>query len=494
MFRVLVVDDEPGALAHIGSIIKVKCPEYTVVGTAGNGKECMEFIKKHPVDLVISDVKMPIMNGIETVTMLKQEYPEIMSVIVSGYQEFEYAQGALKAGASDYILKPIVPSEMQKTLTSISFKLRQKYYFERNNIIRGLCSGQSYEMEQLNHFFSYNQYYGAIIRKNGLPKRFSGSSGLEIYSDIYEMATIYGRDEMEELYLIPKEMLTGECFESYLFGIRAKYKTENEYSTLVYCIEPFLVEQMQKMIAHLYRKLDMTSVVGVSQMIQIERNVAKSDLDMNQNAINAMLCNMDYMIKEQQYDKAAKELRRLFKKWQEEKRPQLWLEYVSRQILYLIANYTKISLTMIECEYMMEDAFYYATSMEELIENLFEIMFKHLKESEENSKVDSPEFFQTITKYVEENLADALTLQSVCKHFAVSQTYLSKLFRKYEQQSFNRYLTDMRIKKALDIMNANKEVFIKDVAAMVGYSDQFYFSRIFRSCVGKCPSDYLEEL
>ena len=69
---------------------------------------------------------------------------------------------------------------------------------------------------------------------------------------------------------------------------------------------------------------------------------------------------------------------------------------------------------------------------------------------------------------------------------------MGKLFRKYENESFNRYLTSVRMEKAVKLMKETPDIFIKDVAARVGYNDQFYFSRIFRSYMGVCPSDYLE--
>lgn len=105
-----------------------------------------------------------------------------------------------------------------------------------------------------------------------------------------------------------------------------------------------------------------------------------------------------------------------------------------------------------------------------------------------------PEFFQTIKDYLIKHLDENMSLQVICKKFALSQTYLSKLFRKYENQSFNRYLTEMRMEQATRLMKENPDIFVKDVAAMVGYNDQFYFSRIFRSYTGYSPTNYLEKL
>ena len=76
--------------------------------------------------------------------------------------------------------------------------------------------------------------------------------------------------------------------------------------------------------------------------------------------------------------------------------------------------------------------------------------------------------------------------------FAISQAYMSKLFRKYTKESYNQYLTGIRMERAKQLMEANREFFVKDIAEMVGYRDQFYFSRIFRAYTGESPAEYLK--
>lgn len=114
MYKVIVVDDEPAALSHICSIITKKCPDYQVVTTAENGNEALDKVREFLPDLLICDVSMPLMNGIQLAATVKELYPDILSLIVSGYSDFEYAKGALQSGVCDYILKPVVPSELKK--------------------------------------------------------------------------------------------------------------------------------------------------------------------------------------------------------------------------------------------------------------------------------------------------------------------------------------------------------------------------------------------
>ena len=105
-------------------------------------------------------------------------------------------------------------------------------------------------------------------------------------------------------------------------------------------------------------------------------------------------------------------------------------------------------------------------------------------------KLDSREFLDEIKKYIDNNLDQELTVPSMCREFHLSQSYLNLIFRKHGMESFNTYLRNARIRKAKEIMDRNPQMFIKDVALMVGYKDQFYFSRIFRAVTGVSPSTY----
>ncbi len=494
MFKVMVIDDEPVALQHICSIIKMKCPDYELISTAENGQEAIEKIKIMQPDVVISDVKMPLMNGIDLVKVIKEKYPEIFTIIVSGYQDFEYAKGAIQSGVFDYILKPVLPSNLQSVLEKLAVKIEKNFYRERNKILHQVFTGQEVMNHNLEKYFTFEKYYAVVIRKNGLPRRFFQGNNVEIYSEMNEMITIFGRDEMEEMYMIPQEILFGDKIEYFIERMIPKKKDGIQYLTVVYSKDSFAVAHIQEKVKMLYRVLDTSAVVGLNQILEVNANKNNNDAKLNHASIKELLSKVDYLLKENQNDKVKKELKRLYKSWSEEQKPQLWMESMSRQILYLFRNYKKDAKAEIENEYMIEDAFFYATNIDELVDMLLEVMFQDLDECETCRKVDTPQFFSVIKQYINVHLAEQISLQSVCHEFGVSQTYLSKLFRKYENQSFNRYLTAERMKKATALMKDDPQIFVKDVAMMVGYSDQFYFSRIFRSYMGKCPSDYLEKL
>lgn len=103
--------------------------------------------------MIVTDVRMPIMDGIELVETVIRDMPEVYSVIVSGYQDFEYVKKAIQSGVCDYILKPVMPNAMRETLEKIALRLRVNYYHARNEIVHKVCNGVVCEEKEIARFF-----------------------------------------------------------------------------------------------------------------------------------------------------------------------------------------------------------------------------------------------------------------------------------------------------------------------------------------------------
>jgi two-component system response regulator YesN len=119
MRRVLLVDDETFILEGLKILIDWESEGYTIVATAHNGIEAYEYLTHNHVDIIVSDIKMPLMSGIELFDALqKNKVSNAYFVILSGYGEFEFAQSALRLGCIDYVLKPVTANELTAVLRS----------------------------------------------------------------------------------------------------------------------------------------------------------------------------------------------------------------------------------------------------------------------------------------------------------------------------------------------------------------------------------------
>ena len=123
MIRVLIVEDEPASAEYLTSLIRRELPDMEVSGLAENGEEALALMRKSRADIVVTDISMPVMDGLKLAEAVRAAWPMIPVVIVSGYERFEYAKTALRFGVSDYLLKPVKPAELRACLTRLALKL-----------------------------------------------------------------------------------------------------------------------------------------------------------------------------------------------------------------------------------------------------------------------------------------------------------------------------------------------------------------------------------
>ncbi len=489
MYKVVVVDDETASLEYIKNIIKKKCVDFEVVDIALNGEEALEKISKYLPDVVISDIKMPILDGVGLAEKVHNQYPDIYFLIVSGYGDFEYAKKAIKFDVCDYLLKPLKPSELNNSLKIIANKIKNDYYMERKKIIGEMCSNfKIVEENKLEKYFSKGEYYCGIIRKNGLPSRFNRSTDIEIFSLEEEQIHIYGRDEMELLYLCPTMLLSNQSFSKFMQKRFNREILENNYVTCIYKEEKFLLKDFPSIAKAIYGNLYNNVTVGKNKILTLKSENKKNEILVQKE--NELIELINFLIKNNEIKNLSKKIKRLFDIWIKNDLSQIAVERKLFSIFHKIKNNSKNPKEWENYEYELSDLFFYSTSMEEILENVIEKIDMHLPKGEEKEG-NNEELYYTILSFLENNMEKNISLTTVCRQFGISQTSLSKWFREYGNSSFNRYLTTIRIEKAKQIILTNPEIYIKDVSKLVGYNDQFYFSRIFRTIEGISPSEFI---
>ena len=153
-YRVVLADDEPEVLRSIQRTLDWEKYGFSVVGAFLNGLDVLEFLENHDVDIVFTDIRMPFMDGIELMHKIKEKYPYIKLVIISGYDDFQYAKEALIHGVLDYILKPINAREMSEVLQKVKDKMdteleeisRRKQFLKEQNLMEQEIAQTEYLM------------------------------------------------------------------------------------------------------------------------------------------------------------------------------------------------------------------------------------------------------------------------------------------------------------------------------------------------------------
>lgn len=498
-YRIVVADDEPAGMNHVCAIIEKKCSRYKIIGKAENGQDALSLIRQSRPDVVITDVRMPVMDGIHLVSQIKQEYPEIFTIIVSGYSEFDYVKGALRSGVCDYLLKPLVPSDLEKLLEQLEIKLKKHYYIKRNQMLKNLCSGVNMDGGEVSRYFPEGFYYCALFRKNGLPGRFYKSMGIEIFSMEEEQVYIYGRDEMEAIYLLSERLLIRDSFTKAAKRIFQRENSGSAYVTGIVCTEAFNLEKFPQKAKRLYRKLDETIVTGRSCLVLLDEPKKGCGRDAKE------ICSrnveekgkyeqLEQLVRFGKPDRFLKELSELLYIWEENQYPQIHVEARVRSLFSTLVSLYQPEMNFTEAEYALEEIFLCATDAADFSDSIQALFGQYFPKEEKDPADNKEHIYKEIRDFMYIHMAEPMTLHSICRVFGVSQTTLSKMFRVYENTSFAAYMTTIRIEKAKKLMKLDSKMFIKEIAEQVGYADQFYFSRIFRSVTGVCPREYMELL
>jgi len=480
MFRVFIAEDEMASMNYIKNIISAKCPEFSVVGEAYNGADALEKLQTQVVDVLISDIHMNNVSGIELVGKVKELYPQIQSIIISGYSDFEYAQGAIRASVSDYIMKPIDVAQLVKRMKIIAEKLQQEYFKIQLDIWHKLINKNTIEKEMADYYLPANLFGQALIRRGSLANRTTEMLGQEVvYTELCTTQWILSGRDANELLVIWKEESTHiEEIEK----LTARY-SEGLCSTVVYAEPPIKLENIYDTIKNLANSMDINITIGVTQTIKLG-STSKQEKMLDHKKF---LRSTDFHLQNGNITGLKNELVNHFNEWEKNRYGALQVEQALTQFFAKVLSYGKGDF--FDYTKPLTDALLYANSMGELLAEVWNIIVKML-DLPPSTRQSTSDIFALIDEYVMEYYMESLSLQKVCSRFNISQPHLSKLFRKHKNMTFTDYLTMLRMEEAKKLIDENGNIKLKDVAHLVGYSDSLYFSKVFKVYTGCTPSQY----
>jgi two-component system response regulator YesN len=488
LFTVVVIEDEPTALEHVCTLLKMKCPRFHIAGVAEDGAKGLDIIRQFKPDLVITDVRMPLMDGISLFKTVREELPFIHFVIISGHQDFEYVKSAMKLKALDYILKPVSPGVFQSVMDGVADIIEKTYNQNLEMILQHLDTGDPVEEALLKKYFSDSGYYIAIIRQGGLPRRFSTVTSTKIDRWNFGVYILHGRDENEIVFVCPCLDFSSEEFRQIICHNIEGF-TGKQYTTSIVYTKPVLPTGISAAIKMGYSCINNHLIVGHTSIIYIEGGYQKPTDKISID--ETTFIRSELLAKNGDIEGLKTELEKFLSFLSKQNCPQLQMENFIKDFFSPMLKQENIFDGGESFEYMFEDAFYYAPTLDGLTESLFDIADSLMQSNATlSTKLDTKLFFDSVRSYMIKNLSSPISLQLVCKTFGISQSYLCRMFRKYTGQSFNEFLTECRIGHAKKLLLKNPDMLIKDVAQISGYSDQFYFSRLFRSVTGMSPSEF----
>lgn len=501
MIKTVIIDDEPYLRQYISSCISEQNSNYQIIGDAGNGVDAIELIANKRPDVIFLDIKMPVLDGLQVV----EEVSEISNyrpfiVILSGYSEFEYAQKALRLNVFDYLLKPLDLNILKNLLEKIHNLLYEKKNDMKLQCLNALIHHDSLTLGQHDTSLCFSEYHiyhafylcigpYCIYRYNQFS--ISGTVNIEAFLDELLVNTlndacdfwILNGEHQNEFFIIISEKSPHALADIHKFGNRLYLHTQKNFSyvTLVEKKQIPTFNRIQDSILELKHYAKTYSIFGYSTYFSI----GKSEQTTLYNSFlsSTEQKQLQYAAENNQYAVLMEYIKIMLCQCEENKCTQQILENFLKRICQLI-NHNKYSMSVNE---KIDELLSASKNYSELLQNMKELI------SELCHNVLSAPHTHTIEHvrlYIDEHFTEPLSLDILSGKFGFSICYLSTLFKKTYHVSLNEYIIKKRIQRAEELLITAPNLNIKTIAEIVGYTDSYYFSRIFKSTTGKSPSSY----
>ena len=503
MYQIMLVDDELPALRYLKTIIKKHAPEFDVCAEFRDGSAALSWLKENKtcVDLLITDIRMPDMDGISLSKAARALIPSLHIVIVSGYQEFEYAHGAIEASVDDYILKPVSVSYMTALLEKTKCKLDSAISEKLGYTLTSIMNDKEYDSEFINHIFGNRNYHFALFRLGSVtyPQIPLLSASIVDPFEITDtekpkITLISGRDEKEFIAFADADV----PFEEFRSAVsRYKEMSSSPTTSIVWSPSVLPFENIGRFYNQASRLLRHCMIIGCHSEYELPEEISEQDslyesISGSAHISATLLKRISLNLIDSNIDAIKGIFSALAAQWTEEKATQRQVYLMMQQLIHHIqsvrtGNKKSTGQIIVEADILTNNA----ESYEGLMNDLFSIMFKD--DSSANRQLSAKDMFDYAVKSIHEKYYQPINIQTICSEVGISQTYLSRLFRKYGDTSFNAYLTKCRMENAQKMIKNNPEMPLHQISACVGYEDYAYFSKVFRQSIGLTPSQYQKQ-
>lgn len=450
MYKVMLVDDETWSLESLKSSVNWDDIGLNLHSTYKSSSNALSALSLDKPDLLITDINMPKITGIQLLKHAKKINPEIEVLVVSGHRDFTYAREALSYGASGYILKPFNRRDIEENLTSIKSRIENRksskfkeLVLEKSPTLISFLAKYNIILDGLNNYrliisnikisndksFPYlDDTYISIIPQNHLIKfkkgyKYGVVSNLKYSKDLFPC--IYAAKNLYLNYFI-------SCDETFfkrdLRHIKYKKEFSKELIILIENKERERVESYLKMLPNLILSND-GDINDVLNFYNSIRSFITIRSNVNLESFNS-----------------PKQLIEYYKTWEN-----------------------------------------FITDLKQAIRGLTSVP-SMLNPRDFDSYISS----QTI-KTINSNFKKQVNIKKLAEFFSTSPSYLSQVFKKETGQTIIGYITSLRMDEAKDLLISTRETVAK-ISEMVGYQDYFYFTKIFKKSWGVTPSKYRKDL
>lgn len=523
MYRVMLVDDEPALLNSLKKYVPWEEYGFEVACALQNGREALETLetlKKQDVDVVITDVRMPVLDGLQLAQEVKRRYPLVEIVILSGYNEFEYVRTALRSGAMEYLTKPIGKKELEEVLAKVKQRIRRREKLDRDmesmkseierheKVIRNqmYCNVLNNRME----WWGYENQNIALLEDSAANENFIlcvftfERQKTDLKQDFY---WVLFEHFLKEHPLHEKaDYFWQEWMFYYVLPCRehefSKEETEQRVSELMEEFEETAEVGIWAGISLCHHSIRELSVAGIECRMALEEAVGQEhrccifydDIKWGQHERTAdmeiVLNRISAIFRSSKKEKVQEGIGQIFYILDLQKADYQQYCGVALLLLSEIRRMTMGENERREIQHVMERLLRHR-SIEELKEEVYQSASQMMTAIDDNKKTQKQELVKETCCYLEKNFGKDLTLESISRELGVSKGYLCSVIKQETGETLFYHLTRIRLEEAKHLLGETDHK-IYTIAYMVGYKDYAYFAQVFKKSVGITAGEYRE--
>lgn len=530
--KVFLAEDESVVREGLRDNIPWQQFGYQFVGEAGDGEMALPLIRKTRPDVLITDIKMPFMDGLALSHIVGQEFPEMKIIIISGYDDFEYARQAIQEGVEQYLLKPITRRTLQKALTEVKEKIESEQE-QKNYLNKYQDDMHEYEQFFLRTFFE--KVFAGQIPVQEIYEEAQKHS-LDINAPFYNLVLI---DVKEKENRKKAGEVCQKCYEELMrfllrfsnyylvfrwnidiYGVMIKGEEENIAERTDKCLEGIAqicaqyeeeidwhaaagspIERFSQLSA-CYQKLNhifnyrffepskhILSEKQADELSAENRKGAFEVVDMNKT--NPELIR-SFLAKGQK-EEAGEFVGNFLRGMEQALHSRIFWDYTLLNVRFAVLSYVA-ELGVTQDEFLQSISVKDVQKMEISLENMRNYIEDMLTQAiccrDRENESQGRKTLNKSLEYIEENyMRESLSLNEIAAAQEVSPNYFSAMFSQEMQMTFVEYVTRKRMEKARELLR-DTDMRANEIALAVGYKNPHYFSFVFKKTQGCTPREY----
>lgn len=504
--EILIVDDE--AIERKGLIMLLKREKIDAhIREAGNGKQALEKLEEKPADLMLTDIKMPFMDGLELTDICSKKYPDMKMVIFSGYGEFEYARKAMKSGVTNYILKPVDPSEFHKTIETVTKQMSEAAVESENRDRRS-----DFILEHVMLELLYGRELETLdpsVRKmipDGFAEDITVMVLMSFNHDFFGLKSVNFSDEVKKktgldfwcVNIDPSScvfLFSEETGDRKVLGDKLNEAINRLYDETSYVSVSEPLPGGHSNLKALGRTFDSLESLMENRFYLGDDHVF---LEGEENApadINDI--DSDVLMKQIKQDINVKDmvgLREHYEKLCDKYKnntgfSQVYVKFVFSNLMKEIYdNVPKADQGSLSADV---DKLYRTTDFSEVM-NILDRGISLLEKNFDLNPQTSHREIETVKKYIYEHYNEELSTELLAEKVYMAPSYLSHVFKKETGQNLSKFIKSLRMEKAKQMLEETHNKIV-NISYAVGYPNVSYFCRSFRAYFGVSPQQYRSE-